>query len=72
MSTQNQQNWNHNFMSFLAQDIQFTSLLTLKKHLFKYILITKKISETVHFIFLQNTTLHKEHKKIWFTKNGHL
>ena len=34
-------------MSFLAQDIYFTRLLTLKKHLFKYILITKKTTITL-------------------------
>ena len=31
----------------------------------------RKISETVQFIFLSNTTFHEEPNKIWFTKIGH-
>ena len=41
-------------MSFLAQDIYFTRLLTLKKHLFKYILITMKtIRRCTFHIFIK-------------------
>ena len=31
----------------------------------------RKIIETVHFIFLSNTTLQEESNQIWFTKIGH-
>jgi len=58
MSTQNQQNWNHHFMSLLAQDIYFTRLLTFKKHLFKYNLITMKNTRNCTFhIFIKHYTL---------------
>ena len=33
MSTQDQKNWNHNLITFLAQVMHFTRLKTFKKHL---------------------------------------
>ena len=53
MSTQDQQNWNHIFITFLAQVMHFTRLKTFKKHLSSSILFSHKIPETVHFIFYQ-------------------
>ena len=70
MSIQNQQNWNHNFMSFLAQDIYFTRLLTFKSTYLNTFKFPIKILETVHIIFLQNTTIHEGHHKICFTRFG--
>ena len=55
MSTQNQQNWNHNFMSFLAQDIYFTRLLAFKKHLSKYILNHHEKYQKIYISYFYKT-----------------
>ena len=57
MSTQNQQNWNHHFIHFLAQVIHFTRLQTCKKHLSSYILFTLKNTRNSAFhIFIKYYT----------------
>ena len=72
MSTQDQQNWNHNFITFLAQVMNFTRLKQFKSTYIDPFNSPRKTSQIVGFIFLSITTLHDETNKIWFTPFGHL
>ena len=72
MSTQDQQNWNHSFITPLAQSYAFYKIETNLKALYNLNLIPlDKISQTVGFIFLSNSTLHDESIKIWITPFVH-
>ena len=64
MLTQDQQNWNHIFITFLAQVMHFTRLKTFKKHLFSSILFSQKNTRNSAFHIFINTTLHEESYKI--------
>ena len=64
MSTQDHQNWNHNFITFLAQVMHFTRLKQVKSIYLAPFNSPRKTSQTVSFIFLSNTTLHAGSKKI--------
>ena len=71
MSIQTQQNWNQNFCMYQAQVMHFQDRNHLKSIYIAPFYSPRKIIETVHLIFLSNTTLHDESKKIWFTPLGH-
>ena len=62
MSSQDQQNWNHNFITFLAQVIHFTRLQIFKKHLSSYILFTLKPT--------RNSAFNIFYKILHFMKNS--
>ena len=57
MSTKVLQNWNHNFITFLAQVAHFTRLQTFKKYLSSYILFTFKYKRNITFHIFIKTTL---------------
>ena len=62
MSTQDQKNYNHNFCTSLAQDMQDGN--KFKSTYLAQFNSPRKISQTVGFIFLSNSTLHDESNKI--------
>ena len=72
MSIQTQQNWNHNFAHTKLKLCHFQDRNHLKSSYLATFYSPRKIQETMHLIFLSNTTLNEESNKIWFAKIGHL